>query len=703
MWTQYIREKCQTEVLELVNSWPKKRSFMVEWDTLQEYDSEFAQDLMKNPSTSLSAAESAVREAMPPDSKVEKFQVRVRGSENMLNYIPVRAVSSVHVGQMVTLEGIVRRVTAVQGRILDAVFQCARCGAVIREPQPDWDFKEPIECYKDQGGCGKGAASTRFTLLKGDSVSSKERSTARSEFIDTQKIEIQESPEGSLGTDQPEKITGYAEDDLCRVVRPGDRATLTGILRSKPVGKTTTFNWYLDLLWAETEEKAYEEVVLSREDEERIKGLSQEPDLYEQIVNSIAPTVYGYEVEKEAIALQLFGGVRKVLPNGDRRRGDIHVLLCGDPGTAKTELLRSAARLAPRGVFASGKSSSAAGLTAAAMHDEWGEGKWTLEAGALVLADLGVCAIDELDKMSETDAGSIHFAMEQQEIPFRKAGIDATLQSRCAVLAAANPKEGRFDEHSYLADQMDFDPTLLSRFDVIFPIIDKPNRERDEALAGHILAVQEAGETLAREKAGAGRKVRKGREKSLALITPPIEPDILRKYIAYARRSVFPQMEEEAIDLIKDYYVTIRAQSKPDADGGGAVPMTPRQLEALVRLSEASARIRLSDKVEGQDAERAKRIIETFLRKVASEGGVLDIDALVSGVSRARKDRFQDIIDCVEECDDGRGVSEEDILKRLCKDGTSEDKVRKDIQRLLNDGRLWNPEGDRYKVMRRGS
>jgi len=736
-WKEFLKDYHEKDLLELANSYPEKRSLTVDYEDIEVFDEKLAVYLLEHPNSAIYAAELAIRDSMPPDVRAmvrKGVHFRVTSlSTTPLAYSEIRDLRSKHMGKFIAVKGLVRKATQVKPKIVDAVFQCARCLAVVHEPQGDTIFKEPIECYKDQGGCGKGAASTRFNLLTADVTLFKPppyyRETAPPEgeppnaptpqvdkftnsqgsiFVDTQKIEIQESPEDLRGGDQPERLTAFAEDDLCKKSSPGDKIIINGILRSlqKGIGqsKTTLFDWFLEVNSIEREEKEFESLEITPEEETEILKMSKDNDLYHKMVQSIAPTIYGMDMEKEALALQMFGGVRKELRDGTKLRGDIHILLVGDPGTAKSQLLRYCSNLVPRGIYASGKATTAAGLTAAAVHDEsgFGEGRWTLEAGALVLADKGLACIDELDKMSEQDSSSMHEAMEQQRISVAKAGITATLQSRCAILAAANPKEGRFDEHSYLADQIDLSPALLSRFDVIFPLTDKPDRKKDVALASHIVQVHMAGEiSQYRKNVPDQRYTKEDETKAMAIVEPPFRPEKIRKYIAYARSHVFPVMTPETAEIIEEYYVNIRAQSKPDADGGGAVPMTPRQIEALIRLSEASARVRLSKEVTSEDAERAKKIIEYFLRKVASEGGGFDIDSIATGVSHARKDRFQAIVDIVEEIDDGRGVTEEDILKRTSKEGISDEKVRKDIQRLLNDGRLWNPSGNKFKVMRR--
>src|SRR5438093_432244 len=266
--------------------------------------------------------------------------------------------------------------------------------------------------------------------------------------------------------------------------------------------------------------------------------------------------------------------------------------------TAKSQLLMDMVRIAPRGIMVSGKGTSAAGLLAAAVKDEFGEGRWTLEAGALVLADRGTCIIDEIEKMNPADRGSIHQAMEEQMVHIAKAGITATLPSRCAVLAAANPQFGRFVQGKYIADQINLEPALLSRFDGIFPILDIPQADRDRQMAEHILHSHRLGEILKnREELGESPA-----EDELAEpYRPHFKPEFLRKYVAFAKR-IYPVMTPDAMNRIRDHYLEIRKQGEAP---GSSVPITPRQLEGFVRLSEASARARLSVLVDVEDADRA--------------------------------------------------------------------------------------------------
>ncbi|MEF8848098.1 MAG: minichromosome maintenance protein MCM, partial [Candidatus Thermoplasmatota archaeon] len=344
--------------------------------------------LLNNPYKLIFNAEEALKkiEAAAVEQKLElHFRIYNIPDENK---IIIRNIRSNHLGKLMAIEGLVKKRTEVRPKLKVGAFQCQKCGAVIRVEQEEEILKEPAECYEDQGGCGR---VSNFKLL-----------AHLSEFIDSQKIEIQENPEGLRGGAQPERISVYLEDDLVGEIQPGDRIVVNGILHSmqrrRGTYRLTAFDKTMDGISVESQEFAFEEVEISEEDEEEIVKVSQDPDIYEKMKKSIAPTIYGMDIEKEAMILQLFGGLTKEMPDGTHIRGDIHTLLIGDPGTAKSQILNYMSKLAPRSVYASGKASSAAGLTAAAVRDEFGEGRWTLEAGALVQADMGIACIDEIDK-----------------------------------------------------------------------------------------------------------------------------------------------------------------------------------------------------------------------------------------------------------------------------------------------------------------
>ena len=680
-WERFFYDYYKEEIDSVALLYPEKKSLVLDYWVIDTHDADMAELLVEKPYISLYAAEAALKKVDMPVDPPPQLHFRVKNLPD-IQKIGIRYLRAQHLGKFIAADGLVKKVTEVRPKLEDAAFQCLRCGAIIHEPQEGNILKEPLECYEDQGGCGR---RTSFRLL-----------TEESRFIDSQKIEVQENPEELRGGAQPLRLTVYLEDDLVGNIVPGDRVTVNGILRGQQrrrgTIKLTEFNKVMDANTVEQKEQAFEEVQISDEDEKKILEMSKDPLIYGKIRDSIAPTIYGLDTEKDALALQLFGGVAKHMPDGTRIRGDIHILLVGDPGTAKSQLLRYISLLAPRSIYTSGKSSSAAGLTASAVRsDEFGEGRWTLEAGALVLADMGVACVDELDKMDVKDRAALHQAMEQQEISVAKAGINATLKSRCSLLGAANPKMGRFDEFASISDQINMQPALLSRFDLIFPITDRPDRQRDNNLASHILEVHSVGEKMEYRK-HVGEKYSDELEK---LVKPLIDPEFFRKYIAYAKRSVFPVMSKEAVEKLKNYYVDVRSSTRD------SVPFTPRQLEAFVRIAEASARIRLSDVVGLEDAQRAIDIVNYYLGKVGvdRETGDLDIDIITTGISHSQKDKMKILTNIIRRiCDGKEYASMNDIKTEATEEGLDEKTVESMMSKMIRGGIIFEPRRGGYRL-----
>jgi replicative DNA helicase Mcm len=710
LWTSFFKEHGYVpQLMDVASQYPEVRSLLIPYTDVALYNISLAEHLLEQPTASLMAAEKACQQLISPELRVPvHIRIEELPMDPEFGQVPIRDLRSKHLGRLVAVEGLVRKSTEVRPRLKVAVFQCQRCGAIHRVEQDTLQLKDPLECYKDNGGCQRAAGSTKFRLITNfaslpDPFASSfgDRELDFSEFVDTQKIEIQESPEGLRGGDQPQRLTAYIEDDLTGKLSPGDRVTLNGILRenikSQGSQKSTLFEIFLSAVSFERKQDEYEEIKIDEEDEERILATSKDPALFRNFIASIAPTIFGMEEEKEALCLQLFGGVTKVLPDQTRIRGDIHIMLVGDPGTAKSQLLRYMRNLAPRAIYTSGKASTAAGLTAAAVRDEFGEGRWTLEAGALVLADRGLAAIDELDKMSEQDRSSMHEAMEQQSISIAKAGITATLQARCAILGAANPKLGRFHEHSLMVEQIDLPPALFSRFDIIFSIIDKPDSIWDAKLAEHILKVHRAGEVTRLKEHLDGLPMSGSIvEDDFEAVNPVYEPEFVRKYVAYAKNRIFPVLTDDAFSTIKDYYINIRKQGEGEES---SVPLTARQLEGFIRLAEASARVRLSELVEQEDADRAIRIVDYWLKKIMG-GERFDIDVIATGISHSQRERMRILLDIIDQLTrGGEAPTEDDILAEA--DGFNIDKsqAKEVLARLVSDGRIYTPSAGRYRVI----
>ncbi|MFB6295293.1 MAG: LAGLIDADG family homing endonuclease [Halobacteriales archaeon] len=359
-----------------------------------------------------------------------------------------------------------------------------------------------------------------------------------------------------------------------------------------------------------------------------------------------------------------------------------------------SQLLQYIQHIAPRSVYTSGKGSSAAGLTAAAVQSDFGEGQaWTLEAGALVLADKGTAAVDELDKMAPDDRSAMHEALEQQEISISKAGITATLKSRCALLGAANPKYGRFDEYEPIAEQIELDPALISRFDLIFTVTDQPDEEEDRRLAEHIIQSNYAGELSAQhEKLSSPTANADEAAEAARNVEPTIDAELLRKYVAYAKRDVFPTMTDAARERIRDFYVEMRSHGTGE---DAPVPITARKLEALVRLAEASARVRLSDTVEEEDAERVIEIVQSSLRDVGMdpETGEYDADIVETEMSKSQRDRVKNLKTLIQEIEDEyeEGAPVEEVIDRAEELGMDESKADHEIEKLKQKGELYEP------------
>ncbi len=413
-WATLLEEAgLRPQIMALADRFPEQRSLEIPFSVIDAADTGLADLLLERPDEVIDAGRRAMRELLPvagPDA--DRLRLRPVGLPPTAHR-SVRAIREADLNRFIAVDGIVRRVTEVRPQIRDALFQCVACRTEFHEPQDDASmvFREPLECPDSQGGCGRPAGRTRFRLLP-------EKST----YIDAQRIEIQENPESLRRGAHPQGLTSLLTEDLAGHVLPGNRVILNGVVKSYQRAtaarggaiRNTTFDLLLQGVSVESKQVEYDDIVITPEEEQLILKFRGDPTVVDKIVLSLAPTIRGMEQEKEAIALQLFGGIEKRHSDGIRVRGDINMLIVGDPGTAKSQLLRYVAEVAPRAIYTSGKGATAAGLTAAAVKDDFAGGRWVLEAGMLVLADGGMAVIDELDKMSPEDRSAMHEALEQQ-------------------------------------------------------------------------------------------------------------------------------------------------------------------------------------------------------------------------------------------------------------------------------------------------
>jgi replicative DNA helicase Mcm len=411
-------------------------------------------------------------------------------------------------------------------------------------------------------------------------------------------MRVQELPEELPPGQLPRFFEVDLEGDIVNTARPGDRVILTGVVRAEPdltpgQGRTRVFRSKVESNFIEILGKEPGQIQITKEDEILIRNIAKSQGAYQKLVNSIAPAIMGHEAVKEAILLLLCGSAQTMLPDGTKLRGDINVLLVGDPGVAKSEMLKFAAQVAPRGIFASGRGSTAAGLSAAVIREK---NVLMLEAGVVVLADQGIACIDEFDKMRPEDRSALHEQMEQQTCTIAKGGIYATLNARTAILAAINPVLGKYDAYQNLTDNINLPIPLLTRFDLIFVIRDTPTPAQDELLASHILEVhRKRGFTTA----------------------PPVQFDLLKKYITFVKKMT-PTLTREAEERLKEYYLSLRRSTTE-----GQIGATPRTLESLIRTSTARARLLLREQVTEEDALAAislmKRMVEDVLTDAATQ------------------------------------------------------------------------------------
>ena len=643
---EFFATSYKDDVFEILETYPDERSLTVDYNQLEMFDPNLADLLIEKPEEVIEAAQTAIKNI---DPLVKDAEINIR-FENVSNLIPLKTLLSKYIGKFVAADGIVRKTDEIRPRIETGVFECRGCMRLHEVEQTSGNhIVEPSLCSE----CG----GRSFRLLQEES-----------KYIDTQTARMQEPLENLSGGTEPKQMLMVLEDDLVDKLNPGDKVRITGTLKTFREERSGKFKNYIYVNHIEALEQEFEELHLSPEDEEEILELSKDPHIHEKIINSTAPSIRGYRDVKEAIALQLFGGSAKQLADETRLRGDIHILIVGDPGIGKSQMLKYVSKLAPRSIYTSGKGTTGAGLTAAAVRDELGG--WSLEAGALVLGDQGNVCVDELDKMRSEDRSALHEALEQQTVSIAKAGIMETLNSRCSVLAAANPKFGRFDKFKVLAEQIDLPSPILSRFDLIFVVEDKPSRDGDSKLADHILKIHQSNS-----------------------VDYEIEPELLRKYIAYARKNVNPQLTDEAIDVLREFYVNTRNSNTEEQS---PVPITARQLEAIIRLAEASAKLKLKDTVDREDAERAVKLQMACLKEVGvdPETGEIDADIVSGGTPKSDRDKIQKVteeIALLEEEYAGNAPLNVLLSNMSDKYDLSEDKVENILRNLKQKGIIYEP------------
>ncbi|KAE8611194.1 hypothetical protein XENTR_v10012363 [Xenopus tropicalis] len=650
----------------------------VEMEDLASFDEDLADYLYKQPTEHLQLLEEAAQEVADEvtrprpagEETIQEIQVMLRSDANPAN---IRSLKSEQMSHLVKIPGIIIAATAVRAKATKISIQCRSCrntiGNIAVRPGLE-GYAMPRKCNTEQAGRPKCPLDPYFIIPD------------KCKCVDFQTLKLQESPDAVPHGELPRHMQLYCDRYLCDKVVPGNRVTIMGIYSIRKSGKTSTKgrdrvgvgirSSYIRVVGIQVDTEGTGRSAagaITPQEEEEFRRLSAKPDIYETVAKSIAPSIYGSSDIKKAIACLLFGGSRKRLPDGLTRRGDVNLLMLGDPGTAKSQLLKFVERCSPIGVYTSGKGSSAAGLTASVMRDPVSR-NFIMEGGAMVLADGGVVCIDEFDKMREDDRVAIHEAMEQQTISIAKAGITTTLNSRCSVLAAANSVYGRWDDTKG-EENIDFMPTILSRFDMIFIVKDEHNEQRDMTLAKHVMNVHLSARTQSSSVEG------------------EIDLNTLKKYIAYCRAKCGPRLSAESAEKLKNRYILMRSGARDherETEKRSSIPITVRQLEAIVRISESLGKMKLQPFATETDVEEALRLFQVSTLDAAMSGSLSGVEGfttqedqeMLSRIEKQLKRRFAI----------GSQVSEHSIIQDFLKQKYPEHAIHKVLHLMMRRGEI---------------
>ncbi|KAF5700287.1 minichromosome maintenance 4 (cell division control 54) [Fusarium globosum] len=568
------------------------------------------------------------------------YVVRPFGLDKTTN---LRDLNPSDMDRLISIKGLVIRTTPVIPDMKDAFFRCNVCNHSVNVGLDRGKIREPTECPRE-------ICKSKNSMLIVHN---------RCSFEDKQVIKLQETPDAVPAGQTPHSVSVCVYNELVDFCKAGDRVELTGIFRVSSVrvnprqrALKSVHKTYVDVLHiqkvdkkrmgadpstlgvageeeAEAGENGIEETrKITIEDEEKIRETAARDDIYELLARSLAPSIYEMDDVKKGILLQLFGGTNKTFQKGGspKYRGDINVLLCGDPSTAKSQMLSYVHKIAPRGVYTSGKGSSAVGLTAYVTRDPETR-QLVLESGALVLSDGGVCCIDEFDKMSDATRSVLHEVMEQQTVSVAKAGIITTLNARTSILASANPIGSRYNPDLPVPQNIDLPPTLLSRFDLVYLILDNADEKNDRRLAKHLLSLY-----------------LEDKPQSAPNNNDILPVEFLTLYISYARSKIQPTISQEAARELVDCYVAMRSLGQDVRAADKRITATTRQLESMIRLSEAHAKMRLSETVTRDDVVEANRLIQSALKTAATDAqGRIDMSLLTEGTSAADRKRRDEL------------------------------------------------------------
>ncbi|WP_142860763.1 minichromosome maintenance protein MCM [Salinigranum halophilum] len=682
---EFYRDEYSDKIEEFAEAFPdNQRSLHLYWRDLDQYDSNLAEKIRSEPEQSLErAAEALRRHSRATDADFSDAKVLVARLDETT---PLSDLRTEHLGTLIEVTGMVKDVSPVISALSEGAWECEQCGAVThRSYTPSRETETtPDECT----GCGQQGP---FSL-----------DHSQSEWVDRHSFVIEEQSQACPSETIIVKVPG----DATGRVAAGKHVQLTGVLRREELGERNGSSLpdkyiepYATLVGADAHL-----LDLSGEDRDQLLEISQATDVYDQVVDSVAPSIHGHREEKLAIALQLFSGVSKRLPQGSRISGDIHVLLVGDPGTAKTTLGDAARRLSSNGIRITVTThESSINRPPAEEHrfDSERESVSNLFAGDVNVDVADFLFVDDVNQLSSQARGDLLNSLEGREANEAKSEPNRRLPRQASVLCTGSPEYGRFDQYVPISNQLNISPTLLSQFDLIFTLTDIPAEDTDRDVADHVIQRHLAGERYTnRSNLYISHVSQADVDEATEGVTSPIEADLLRKYIAFAKRNCYPTMTDDANRALREFYVNLRAHGSYEDT---PVPVTAKKLEALVKLAEASARIRLSDTVTTEDTERVLGLVKTSLHQIGidPETGEFDVDIIEHGVSKTQRDRLKNMKLIVEELqkDHELGAPVEKILDRAKGMGIDRSKAEECLEELRDEGRVYQPHGDHFRAV----
>lgn len=672
IYEDFLKRYYMEDILELGRNYPDRKTLTIDFLDVYKFNAEAAKRLLNQPDKEITALQEVLRNIDLPDSDTENLpdgvmphaDIAIRGLQN-IDKFPIYRIGRDQTNKLVSIEGRITRIAPKFQRLTTGAFRCVRCSDLTFIPQPDEKYLEPFECSNDV--CRRKGP---FKLSPEDSI-----------YEDQQKIGLQDLYESSKpGQPLRDIIVVLRRSELIRSIPGmGAQCTITGIVRLQQKKETNVYHTFFEALHIEPKKQEIDQSI-TESDKKEFREMALKDDIMEVLINSTAPDILGHGYIKAALlCANVSGG------DNPKFRENMHLVLCGDPGTGKSALLKSIRAIVPRAQYSAGRGSSVAGLTVAVVKDELSGSGYTAQAGALVLADMGLMVLDEADKLEPDDFQALNTALEEGFIEIHKGGLNQRFDTRCSVIALCNPKNIRFEQYTPLPEQIGIPADTLSRFDLVFKILDIPNPNKDRAVAEH------------QSKQWAQY------EKELLDIAPEepeegtISQEKLSKYLQFAK-TFKPQSTQEAREAIIKYFLTLRK-----SDSSGTISTTARQNNGLYRLAKSIAKLRLSNVCDVSDANIAIKIYQASLEALRDPmTGKIDID-IISGYGKSQRQRVKAIRDIIMDLQTKKGNGSsahfKDIISKGMELGIKEEHIEDDLRRLKHVGDIVESSNGCYRVV----